>query len=436
MSAEVRIGLLGLGTVGSGVLKIYRANRPGLEEKAGCRLTFAVVADKDLTSPRAGLTLSEWPLTAEAGKVVDDPKISVIVELIGGLEPARSLILRALAKGKHVVTANKALIATHGRELFEEARRQGVLLGFEAAVAGGVPIIRALKDGLAANRILSLYGIVNGTSNYILSKMTDEGREFAEVLREAQAKGYAEADPTLDVEGIDSAHKLQILASLAFRTLVDLKEVYTEGIGRITAQEIAYARELGYRIKLLAIAKAGDGALEVRVHPTMIPAHVPLAAVTGVFNAIFISGDAVGDQMFYGRGAGQMPTASAVWSDIIEIARRLAAGHSALPQDLPVVGGSPMRLRPMEEIRSAYYLRVMALDKPGVLSQVAGVLGRHNISIASVIQKGREEAAAVPVVMMTHEALERDMREALTEIDRLQVVAGRTVMIRVEGAAP
>lgn len=436
MNPEVRIGLLGLGTVGSGVLKIYRANRAGLEEKAGCRLVFAAVADKDLTSPRAGLTLSEWPLIGDAAKVLNDPKVQVVVELIGGLEPARSFILRALAKGKHVVTANKALVATHGRELFEEARRQGVLLGFEAAVAGGVPIIRALKDGLAANRILSLYGIVNGTSNFILSKMTDEGREVAEVLREAQAKGYAEADPTLDVEGIDSAHKLQILASLAFRTPVDLKEIHTEGIAGITAQEIAYARELGYRIKLLAIAKAQAGALEVRVHPTMIPADVPLAAVSGVFNAIFVSGDAVGDQMFYGRGAGQMPTASAVWSDIIEIARRLGAGHAALPQDLPVVGGSPMRLRPMEEIRSAYYLRVMALDKPGVLSQVAGVLGRHDISIASVIQKGREEAAAVPVVMMTHEARERDMREALAEIDRLAVVAGRTVMIRVEGGAP
>jgi len=435
VSPEVRIGLLGLGTVGSGVLKIYRANRAGLEEKAGCRLTFAAVADKDLTSPRPGLTLSEWPLISDAAKVLNDPKVQVVVELIGGLEPARSFILRALAKGKHVVTANKALVATHGRELFEEARRQGMLLGFEAAVAGGVPIIRALKDGLAANRILSLYGIVNGTSNFILSKMTDEGREFAEVLREAQAKGYAEADPTLDVEGIDSAHKLQILASLAFRTPVELKEIHTEGIAGITAQEIAYARELGYRIKLLAIAKAQAGALEVRVHPTMIPAQVPLAAVAGVFNAIFISGDAVGDQMFYGRGAGQMPTASAVWSDIIEIARRLAAGHAALPQDLPVVGGSPMRLRPMEEIRSAYYLRVMALDKPGVLSQVAGVLGRHDISIASVIQKGREEAAAVPVVMMTHEARERDMREALAELDRLPVVAGRTVMLRVEGAA-
>ncbi len=436
MTAEVRIGLLGLGTVGAGVLKIYRSNRAGLEEKAGCRLAFAAVADKDLTSPRAGLTLSEWPLTADVAKVLDDPKVPVVVELIGGLEPARSFILRALAAGKHVVTANKALVATHGRELFEEARRRGVLLGFEAAVAGGVPIIRALKDGLAANRILSLYGIVNGTSNFILSKMTDEGREFAEVLREAQAKGYAEADPTLDVEGIDSAHKLQILASLAFRTVVELKEIHTDGITGVTAQDIAYARELGYRIKLLAIAKAQEGAIEVRVHPTMIPAHSPLAAVSGVFNAIFVSGDAVGDQMFYGRGAGQMPTASAVWSDIIEIARRLAAGHTVLPQDLPVIGGSPMRLCPMEEVRSAYYLRVMALDKPGVLSQVAGVLGRHNISILSVIQKGREAAAAVPVVMMTHEALERDMREALAEIDRLPVVAGRTAMIRVEGGTP
>jgi homoserine dehydrogenase len=343
-----------------------------------------------------------------------------------------------MAAGKHVVTANKALVATHGPELFDEARRRGVLLGFEAAVAGGVPIIRALRDGLAANRILSIYGIVNGTSNYILTRMTEEGREFRDALGEAQAAGYAEADPTLDIEGIDSAHKLQILASLAFRTAVELKAIHTEGITRISPEEIANARELGYRIKLLAIAKATDGALEARVHPTMIPASSPLSAVSGVFNAIFVSGDAVGDQMFYGRGAGQMPTASAVWSDVIEIARRLAHGHGALPEDLPLIdtgGGSRLRLRPMEEIRSAYYLRVMALDRPGVLSQVAGVLGRHEISIRSVMQKERHHAAAVPVVMMTHEARERNVRTALEEIDRLPVVAGPTVVLRVETQA-
>ncbi|MBI3454409.1 MAG: homoserine dehydrogenase [Candidatus Rokubacteria bacterium] len=432
---EIGIGLLGIGTVGGGVLKIYKQNQAGLEAKAGCRLRIAAVADRDVATPRAGLTLSEWPLTTDVERVFADPRVAVMIELIGGLEPARTFILRAMAAGKHVVTANKALLATHGPELFGEARRRGLLLGFEAAVAGGVPIIRALRDGLAANRIRSIYGIVNGTANFILTKMTDEAREFGEVLREAQAAGYAEADPTLDIEGIDSAHKLQILASLAFRTAVELKEIHTEGITRITPEEIANARELGYRIKLLAIAKETEGALEVRVHPTMIPAASPLSAVSGVFNAIFVSGDAVGDQMFYGRGAGQMPTASAVWSDVIEIGRRLAHGHGALPEDLPLLvpttaGG--LRLRPMEEIRCAYYLRVMVQDRPGVLSQVAGVLGRHDISIASVIQKERAHAAAVPVVMMTHEATERNMRTALEEIDRLPVVAAQTVVLRVE----
>ena len=430
--SEIGIGLLGIGTVGGGVLKIYRQNGSGLEAKAGCRLRIAAVADRDVTTPRAGLTLGEWPLTTDVERVLGDPAVAIVIELIGGLEPARTFILRAIAAGKHVVTANKALVATHGLELFEAARRRGVLLGFEAAVAGGVPILRALRDGLAANRILSLYGIINGTSNFILTKMTEEGREFQEALAEAQAAGYAEADPTLDVEGIDSAHKLQILASLAFRTAVDLKGIHTEGITAVTSEEIANARELGYRIKLLAIAKATDGGLEARVHPTMIPATSPLSAVSGVFNAIFLTGDAVGDQMFYGRGAGQMPTASAVWSDAIEIGRRLAHGHGALPEDLPLLATDGLRLRPMEQISSAYYLRVMMQDRPGVLSQVAGILGRHAISIASVIQKERHHVAAVPVVMMTHEAVERNMRAALEEIDRLPVVAGRTVMLRVE----
>ena len=430
---DIGIGLLGLGTVGAGVLKIFQQHKAALEAKAGCRLLMQAVATRDVTRPREGLALSDWPLTTDVERGLGDPGIAIVIELIGGLEPARTYLLRAMAAGKHVVTANKALLATHGRELFEEARRRGVLLGFEAAVAGGLPIIRALRDGLVANRIFSVHGIVNGTSNFILTKMTDEGRAFGEVLQEAQAAGYAEADPTLDIEGIDSAHKLQILASLAFRTAVDLKEIHTEGITGVTPEEIANARELGYRIKLLAIAKVTDDALESRVHPTMIPAESPLASVSGVFNAIVVSGDAVGDQMFYGRGAGQMPTASAVWSDAIEIARRAAYQHEALPEDLPLIGAGGLRLRPMEEIRSAYYLRVMAQDRPGVLAQVAGALGRHQISIASVLQKERSGVAAVPVVMMTHEARERDMRGALEEIDRLDVVAGRTVMLRVEG---
>ncbi|MEK6529707.1 MAG: homoserine dehydrogenase [candidate division NC10 bacterium] len=429
----VRVGLLGLGTVGSGVVKILNAHRAELEERAGCRLLLHRVADQDLTRPREGLDLKSLPLVPDAQRVLDDPDVQIVIELLGGLEPARSFILRAFQAGKHVVTANKALLAHHGAELFDEARRRGVMFGFEAAVAGGIPLIRSIKEGLAANRILSVHGIINGTSNYILTKMTEEGRDFGEVLKEAQAKGYAEADPTLDIEGLDSAHKLQILATLAFRTSVDLKDIYTEGITAVTRQDIAYAAELGYRIKLLAIAKASDGRLEIRVHPTMIPASSPLAAVSGVFNAVFITGDAVGDLMFYGRGAGQMPTASAVWSDVLEIARGLAHGVSSHSVELPSIAARPLPLQPMDEIRCPYYLRVMALDRPGVLSQVAGILGQHNISIASVLQKGRGAAEAVPVVMMTHEAREADMRHALAAIDRLPVVAGKTVSIRVEG---
>jgi homoserine dehydrogenase len=431
--SEVRIGLLGLGTVGAGVVKILQAQRAMLEERAGCRLTLAAIADTDLTRPREGLDLKALPMTGDAAGVLGDPGIHIVVELVGGLEPARTFIMRALSTGKHVVTANKALLAHHGAELYEEARRRGVALGFEAAVAGGIPLIAAVKEGLAANRILSLAGIVNGTCNYILSKMTDENLDFSLVLKEAQAQGYAEADPTFDIEGMDSAHKLQILVSLAFRTFIDLKDIHTEGITRVTAADIAYARELGYRIKLLAIAKAVEGGVEVRVHPTMIAATSPLAAVSGVFNAVFITGDAVGDLMFYGRGAGQMPTASAVWSDALEIARRIAHGIPALALELPSVGPAALPLRPMDTIRCCYYLRVMMQDRPGALSRVAGILGENDISIANVIQKGRGTREAVPVVIVTHEARERDMRAALAKIDRLRDVAAATTMIRVEG---
>ena len=428
----IHVGLLGLGTIGVGVVRVLLSHREELEEKVGAPVVLHAVADLDLTTPRKGLNLSELPLTKDPGKVLDDPDIDIVVELIGGLEPARRFILRALANGKHVVTANKALLATHGEELYSEARERGRMLAFEAAVAGGIPLIRSVKEGLVANKILSLRGIVNGTANYILSKMTDEGQEFGRVLAEAQAQGYAEADPTYDVEGIDSAHKLQILATLAFRTPVKLKDIYVEGISKIAPQDIALAREMGFRIKLLAIAKASNGSLELRVHPTMIPEDSPMAAVSGVFNAIFLSGDVVNDLMFYGRGAGQMPTASSVWADIVEIARRLAAGQAAVPQDLPVLGRNPLTLKPMEEVRSAYYLHISALDQPSVLAQVTGILGKHEISIASVIQKVRHQAKAVPVVMMTHEAQEGSMQKALQEIDGLRVIVAPTRMIRVE----
>jgi homoserine dehydrogenase len=430
----INIGLLGLGTVGAGVAKVLLSHREELEEKIGAPIVLKAIADLDITSPRSGLILSDLPLSTDTAGVLDDPSIDIVVELIGGLKPAREFILRALANGKHVVTANKALLATHGEELYAAAVKHGRMLSFEAAVAGGIPIIRSVKEGLAANRITSLYGIVNGTCNYILTKMTDEGREFNQVLEEAQVQGYAEADPTFDVEGVDSAHKLQILATLAFRTSVKLENIFVEGISKITPQDISLASEMGFRIKLLAIAKATDGALELRVHPTMIPETTPMSAVSGVFNAIFLNGDVVDDLMFYGRGAGQMPTASSICADVVEIARRLAAGQPATPQDLPILGKKPLKPKPMEDVLSAYYLCVFVLDQPAVLAQITGILGRHKISISSVIQKGRHYAKAVPVVMMTHKAKEGSMQKALEEINALDVVVADTRMIRVEGS--
>jgi len=431
---EIRIGLLGLGTIGAGVAKVLLSNSEALEEKIGAPVVLNAIADLDTKSPRNGLNLSDLPLSEDAATVLDDPSVNIVVELIGGLEPAREFMLRALANGKHVVTANKALLATHGEELYAAALKHGRMLSFEAAVAGGIPIIRSVKEGLVANRILSLYGIVNGTCNYILTKMTDEGGEFSKVLEEAQAHGYAEADPSYDVDGIDSAHKLQILSTLAFRTSVKLEDIFVEGISKITPQDISFASEMGFRIKLLAIAKVDDGELELRVHPTMIPETMPMSAVSGVFNAVFLNGDVVDDLMFYGRGAGQMPTTSSICSDIVEIGRRLVAGQPAIPQDLPIMSKDPLKLKLMENVQSAYYLCVSVLDQPAVLAQITGILGRYKISISSVIQKGRHHAKAVPVVMMTHLAREGSMQKALKEIDALEVVVDDTRMIRVEGA--
>jgi homoserine dehydrogenase len=373
-------------------------------------------------------------LTKEAMEVVRDPQIDIIVELIGGTGVARTLCLEAVANGKHLVTANKALLAEHGLEIYRAAAEKGVDLGFEASVCGAIPIIRSVKEGLVANRILSIMGIVNGTTNYILTKMTENSQAFASVLGEAQAKGYAEADPTLDVGGGDAAHKLQILASLAYGGYIRFSDIYIEGIQKIEAVDIAFARELGYRIKLLAIAKQEQGELEVRVHPTMIPETHLLASVGGVYNAVHIRGDSCGSLMFSGRGAGQMPTASSVVADIVEIAHNIVFHRPSHASLLPTsVMGSEITLRPMERITSGYYLRVMAMDKPGVLSRVSGILGEHNISIASMIQKGRDEAAAVPIVMLTHQAVEGDMRRALQKINALDVIAQETMCIRVEG---
>lgn len=442
---SIDVGIIGFGTVGTGVLRVLERNAPWIERRLGASLRVTRIADLDISRDR-GVALEPGVLTTKAEAILDDPRIAVVVELIGGLEPARTYILRSMERGKQVVTANKALLALHGEELYEAARVHKVSLGFEASVGGGIPIIRALREGLVANRIGAIYGIINGTSNYILSEMTHAGKGFEEVLREAQAHGYAEADPALDVGGGDSAHKLAILASLAFGSPVDLGAVHTEGITRLTPLDIAFAKEFGYRIKLLAIAKLNEepegdapprspsGSIEARVHPTMLPEDNLLSTVDGVYNAICVVGNMVGTQMFYGRGAGDLPTGSAVVSDLMEIARDLRSGSIGR---VPVAAfGAEARralpVRKMEVITSRYYLRFTAQDKPGVLSKIAGILGAHQISIESVIQKGRGYGEAVPVVMMSHESQEQNVRLALEEIDRSPVVTEPTVLIRVE----
>jgi len=431
----INIGLMGFGTVGTGVVKLLAEQAALLEHRVGAFLRLKRIADRHPDAPRP-VQVDPKILTPDPEQVIKDPSVDIVVELLGGITPTREFCLEALKRGKHLVTANKALLATHGLELFEAASKSRVDLGFEASVCGGIPIIRALREGLVANRITSIVGIVNGTCNYILTKMTQEGRSFQEVLQEAQGEGYAEADPSLDVDGIDAAHKLQILASIAYRSYVDLSSIYVEGIRTIDPSDIRYAKELGYRVKLLAIAKEVGGELEVRVHPALIPEDHLLASVSGVFNAVLIEGNAAGSLIFYGQGAGQMPTASAVVSDIVEIAQNIVHQRPSRPPHLPEITAAQVSLREMERLRTCYYLRVMAIDKPGVLSKISGILGGHNISIASVIQKGRREQSAVPVVMMTHEASEGDMRKALAEIDRLDVVTGRTVCLRVEGSNP
>lgn len=433
MKSRIGIGLIGFGTVGSGVVKLLLRNGDVLARRIGLPLELVKVADVDVGRDR-GVALPAGVLTTAAADVIAHPDVDIVVELIGGIEPAKRFILEAMARGKHVVTANKALLAAAGEELFAAASDRGVDFEFEGAVGGGIPIIRAIKEGLSGNRIESIHGIINGTSNFILTKMTDEHKAFADVLAEAQRAGYAEADPTSDVEGHDSANKLAILVSLAFGTPVTLKEIYTEGITGVTPLDIEFAREFGYRIKLLAIAKAQQDAIEARVHPTMIPEEYLLAQVGGVFNAIYVVGDFVGQTLFYGRGAGDQPTASAVVSDLVAVARNIRHGAAGRvpPTAYDGTGRRPLRLLAMEEISSRYYLRCSVLDNPGVLSAISGSLGKYNISISSVIQKGRKAGGAVPVVMMTHRAFERDMRRALAEIDRLPSVLDKTVLIRVE----
>lgn len=431
---EIKVGLIGFGTVGSGVVKILQKNSKLIEKRMGAKILLKKVADIDLETHR-GVHLKPGVLTRKAEEVINDPEIQVVMELVGGIEPAKTFILKSIRNKKHVVTANKALLALHGDEIFREASRFGVDVNFEASVGGGIPLIRSIKEGLVANRIQSIVGILNGTSNYILSKMTDEGRDFKEVLREAQEKGYAEADPTFDIEGIDAAHKLAILIRLAFGTPIEFKEIFIGGISGITPLDIQFSREFGYRIKLLAIAKLDRGRIEARVHPTMIPESHLLSTVEGVFNAIYIKGDAIGPTLFYGQGAGQMPTGSAVVSDLVELGRNVlarVAGRRVPALSFQDSAIEKIPLKRMEEIVLPYYMRFSALDRPGVLSKISGILGKNEISISAVIQKGRQVNGAVPIVMMTHEAKEANVHKALKEIDRLGVILGKTMFIRVE----
>ncbi len=431
---EIKVGLIGFGTVGAGVVKILRRNSELIQKRTGARILLKRIADINIDRDR-GVKLKSGVLTRNADEVINDPQIHIVMELMGGIEPARTFILKAIRKGKHIVTANKALLALHGDEIFKEAQRFCVDVNFEASVGGGIPLIRSIKEGLVANRIESVFGILNGTSNYILSKMSDEGGDFKKVLKEAQDKGYAEADPTYDIEGIDAAHKLAILIRLVFGTPFKFKQIFTEGISRIAPIDIQFSKEFGYRIKLLAIAKIDQGKIEARVHPTMIPEGHLLATVDGVFNAIYIKGDAVGPTLFYGQGAGQMPTGSAVVSDLVELGRNLLVGATGRRVPLLSFQDSAIErvpLKKMEEVVMPFYMRCTALDRPRVLSKISGILGKNEISIASVIQKGRQIDGAVPIVMMTHEAKEKNVHRALREIDRLGMIRGKTMFIRVE----
>jgi homoserine dehydrogenase len=428
----VNVGIIGFGTVGAGTAKILLEKGETIRDKTGLSINLRKIADLDIERDRE-LPLPEGVLTRESSEIIEDPDIHIVVELIGGIEPAKEFILKAIRKGKHVVTANKALLAEDGRDIFEEAKRNGVSLGFEASVAGGIPIIKVMREGLVANRIFSIYGIINGTSNYILSRMTDEGVDFSSALEEAQKKGYAEADPTFDVEGVDSAHKLTILSSLAFGIPLSYERIHVEGISNVTPLDIEFARQLGFKIKPLAIAKNLDGEVELRVHPTMIPDNYLVSKVDGVLNAVYVVGDAVGETLYYGRGAGDLPTGSAVVSDVVDIAGGVESGTVPLG-DFQFVGKrTDLKIKSIGDIESMYYFRTTALDRPGVLSRISGILGEYNISIASVIQKGRRAGEAVPLVLLTHRARERDVQAALEKVDKLDVVADRTMMIRVEG---
>ncbi|MFA5322092.1 MAG: homoserine dehydrogenase [Smithella sp.] len=430
---DINIALIGFGTIGTGVVKLLRQNEELITKKLGARLVLKKIADIDITTPR-GIKISKSMLTTNVREIINDKDISIVIELMGGYEPARTFVLEAIAKGKHVVTANKALLATHGNEIFPAAQKSAVDIGFEASVGGTIPIIKTLKESLVANRINSIMGIMNGTCNFILTKMTDEDKAFDVVLKEAQKLGFAEADPTFDIEGIDTAHKMAIILSLAYGKKVNLKDIFLEGITKISREDIAFARELGYRIKLLAIAMLKNGAVEARIHPTMIPSSHLLANVNQNYNAFHIMGDASGPVFLFGQGAGMMPTASAVFSDIIDSARNVLNGANCRGplRSISETAMTQIKLIPMDDVETKYYFRFSALDRPGVLSKISGILGQNNISIAACIQKARGKKGAVPIVMTTYKAKEQNVQKALKKIDKLDMVQDKTILIRIE----
>lgn len=431
---SVKIGILGLGTVGSGTVSVLKRNAREISRRAGRGIDIYAAADKDLTRERS-CDLNGINLTDDAFSVVNDPDIQIIVELIGGTGVARDLVMQAIENGKHVVTANKALIAMHGNELFAKAQEKGVTIAFEAAVAGGIPIIKAMREGLAGNRIEWLAGIINGTGNFILTEMRDKGRNFADVLAEAQALGYAEADPTFDVEGIDAAHKLTIMASIAFGIPLQFYKCYTEGISKISQEDVQYAAELGYRIKHLGIAKSTAQGVELRVHPTLIPQRRLIANVNGVMNAVVVKGDAVGPTLYYGAGAGSEPTASAIVADIVDIVRALTSDpenrvpHLAFQPD--AIKDTP--ILPMSDVVTSYYLRIQTEDKPGVLANITRIFSEQGINIEAILQKQPEDdEGLVPIIMLTQPVAEKNMDEAIAQIEALDTVKDAIMRIRME----
>lgn len=435
--SQINVGIIGFGTVGAGTFEILTTNLEIITNRVGTEVVVKKIADLDIESDR-GIPVDSDLLTIDGMDVIDDPDIHVVVELMGGVEKAKEFILKAMERGKHVVTANKALLAECGREIYQAAERCRVSLAFEASVGGGIPMIGALRCGLSANRIQTMMGILNGTSNYILTRMTREGLPYERVVEEAVNLGLAEDPPTLDVDGTDAAHKLAILISIALGSPVSFKDIYREGISALTPDDIHFAGEFGYSVKLLAIARNLGDRLEARVHPAMIPKDHILANVNEAYNAIYLEGDFVGPNLYYGLGAGRRATGSAVVSDIVDLARQIRLG---LKDPMPPLGHvrSPRKqiiIQPMEELTSAYYFRVSALDNPGVLSKISGILGEHGISISAVIQKGREVNGTVPIVMLTHEAQEGNVQKAISLMDELEILTDKTVMIRLENRYP